>query len=62
MQAEDEKPPFDTAYGVFEEGEPIFPEAALKEKTHIQIAVRNIEMIRGYFRPPELCHYTNLDV
>lgn len=50
--------PFDTVYGVFEEGEPLFPESALKEKTHIQIAVRDNRMIRGYFRPPELCDYS----
>lgn len=48
---------FDTVYGVFEEGSALFQNSALKEKTHIQIAVRNIEVIRGYFRPQELCDY-----
>lgn len=49
--------PYDTVYGVFEEGEPLFPDSALKEKTHIQIAVRNTAVIQGYFRPRELCAY-----
>jgi len=48
---------FDTVYGVFEEGEPLFARSALKEKTHIQIAVRNNDAIRGYFRPREMCQY-----
>jgi len=51
------EPEFDTIFGVFEEGNPIFSNSALKEKTHIQIAVRNLDMIRAYFRPKELCKY-----
>lgn len=41
---------YDSVYGVFEEGGPLFPGSALREKTHVQIAVRNPECILGYFR------------
>lgn len=44
---------YDTVYGVFEEGEPLFPGSALRDKTHVQIAVCNPECILGYFRVPE---------
>jgi hypothetical protein len=42
---------FDSVIGVFEEGAPMFPGAAMKERTHVQIAVRNQASILGYFRP-----------
>ena len=42
--------PFDTVYGVFEEGDFLYPGSGFKEKTHIQIAVRNSKCIIGYFR------------
>ena len=51
------EPEFETVYGVFEEGPAIFENSALREKTHIQIAVRTNQMIKGYFRPQELCQY-----
>lgn len=35
----------------FEEGEPIFPGSALHEQTHIQLAVRDVRVITGLFRP-----------
>lgn len=41
---------YDTVSGVFEEGDPAYPGAGFKEKTHIQVAVRNSEVIVGYFR------------
>lgn len=43
-------PPYDTVYGVFEEGKPLFSGAGFREKTHVQLAVRNLECITGYFR------------
>lgn len=46
------QPSYDTVYGVFEEGEPLFDGAGFKKKTHIQVAVRNTECIIGYFRVP----------
>jgi hypothetical protein len=43
-------PAVDTVRGVFTEGRPIYPEAGFDAKTHIQIAVRNLESIKGVFR------------
>lgn len=43
-------PPYDTVLGVFEEGPEMYPGAGMREKTHMQIAVRNPQMIVGYFR------------
>jgi hypothetical protein len=42
--------PYDTVYGVFEEGEFLFPGSAFKAKTHVQLAVCNPASIIGYFR------------
>ena len=41
---------YDTVYGVFEEGDPVYPGAGFRDKTHVQIAIRNPGMILGYFR------------
>jgi len=43
----------DTVRGVFIEGEPIYPNAGFNEKTHTQIAVRDLGCIKGVFRVPE---------
>ncbi len=45
--------PVDTIRGVFTEGEEAFEGAGFKEKTHIQICVRNHFNIKGVFRVPE---------
>jgi hypothetical protein len=45
-------PAIDTIKGVFTEGEPLYPGAGFREKTHIQIAVRNPQCIKGVFRVP----------
>ena len=42
----------DTVRGVFIEGERIYPTAGFREKTHIQICVRNAESIKAVFRVP----------
>ncbi len=42
---------FDTVRGAFEEGLPAFFGAAVREKSHVQIAVRNPACILGIFRP-----------
>ncbi|MFI3207104.1 MAG: hypothetical protein R3Y33_07630 [Clostridia bacterium] len=42
---------FDSVRGMFLEGNPIYPDAGFREKAHIQIAVRNIDCIKGYFSP-----------
>ena len=45
--------PFDTVRGLFTEGEPAFPGSSFLAKTHVQVAVRNLEMIKGIFRVPD---------
>lgn len=42
---------FDTVRGVFFEGDSLFDGSKIREKTHIQIAVRNTNKIHGYFWP-----------
>lgn len=42
--------PYDSVYGVFEEGPELFEGSGMRRKTHIQIAVRNPTCILGYFR------------
>ncbi len=44
---------YDTVRGMFEEGGEAFPGAAIKSKTHTQIAVRNNDCIKGIFYPLE---------
>lgn len=44
-------PSFDTVRCIFPEGEELYEGAGFRKKTHIQIAVRTPEMIKGYFRP-----------
>lgn len=46
------KPPYDSVLGVFEEGGEVFPGASIKERSHIQIAVRSLPCIIGYFHVP----------
>jgi len=43
--------PFDSVRGMFVEGGKIYSGAGFHEKTHVQIAIRNPDMIKGYFRP-----------
>jgi hypothetical protein len=43
----------DIVRGVFIEGSPIYPNSGFNEKTHTQIAVRNLACIKGVFRVPE---------
>jgi hypothetical protein len=44
------EPAFDSVRGVFVEGEPLYPGAAIQKFNHIQICIRNPACIRGYFR------------
>ena len=50
----DEDISFDTVYGYFQEGVDAFAGAGIKEKSHIQICVRNTDCIKGYFLPREM--------
>ncbi|MBL8213605.1 MAG: hypothetical protein JNK87_23000 [Bryobacterales bacterium] len=47
-----ELPPIDTVKGVFTEGQAAYPGSGFREKTHVQIAVRNARCIKGVFRVP----------
>ncbi|MGN0547559.1 MAG: hypothetical protein ACI4I3_09515 [Acutalibacteraceae bacterium] len=42
---------YDTVYGYFQEGTDAYDGAGIKEKSHIQICVRNTDCIKGYFLP-----------
>lgn len=44
---------FDTVYGYFQEGRDAYDGAGIKEKSHIQVCVRNTDCIKGYFLPRE---------
>ena len=41
---------FDTVRGIFTEGNPAYPGGGMYELTHSQIAVRNLDCIKGMFR------------
>lgn len=43
--------PFDTVRGMFTEGKKLYPGCGYREKTHVQIAVRNPSCIKGLFYP-----------
>ncbi len=43
---------FDTVRGMFPEGDELYPGAGFKAKNHIQIAVRTMDCIKGFFLPP----------
>ena len=45
------EPPFDTVRAAFIEGNLIYNGAGFHTKNHIQLCVRNIGCIKGYFRP-----------
>lgn len=50
IRKKDEEDVFQSVKGVFIEGDPIYPTANFKKKTHIQIAVRDAKCIKGVFR------------
>jgi hypothetical protein len=50
LRLDEKKPLFDSARGVFVEGDPLYPGAAIQKLNHIQICVRNPACIKGYFR------------
>lgn len=43
--------PFDSVRGVFFEGDPIYDGSEFREKTHVQLCIRNPNCIKGYFAP-----------
>ncbi len=46
--------PFDSVRGLFLEGKEVYEGACFREKTHVQLCVRNPNCIKGYFLPREL--------
>lgn len=52
LRKEEGKEDYDTVLGIFEEGDYPYTGASFKEKTHIQIAVRNPRCVVGYFQVP----------
>jgi hypothetical protein len=48
---EEQKPAFDSVRGVFWEGAPIYDTAGFRKKNHIQVCIRNLDCIKGYFLP-----------
>ncbi|MGX5818863.1 hypothetical protein ACWKWU_11745 [Chitinophaga lutea] len=46
-----ESHPFDTVRAAFIEGAPVYEGAGFRMKTHIQICVRNLDCILGFFLP-----------
>lgn len=45
---------FDSSRGVFTEGGPAFPGAGIQKKSHIQLCIRNMNCIKGFFLPRKL--------
>lgn len=43
---------YDTVRGMFTEGATLYPGSGFREKSHVQIAVRNPQCIKGLFLPP----------
>lgn len=44
-------PPYDSVRGIFLEGRTVYPGSEFREKTHVQICVRNPNCIKGLFNP-----------
>ena len=43
--------PYDSIRGIFTEGEPAFEGSGFQTKNHIQICIRNLNCIKGFFKP-----------
>ncbi len=43
--------PYDTVRGYFSEGEKLYPGSGIHQQDHVQICVRNLGCIMGFFRP-----------
>lgn len=53
LTAGEKKPAFDSVKALFVEGSELYPGSGLREKNHIQIAIRNLDCIKGVFRVPD---------
>jgi len=50
---------FDSTRGVFTEGGPAFDGAGIYAKSHIQICIRNLNCIKGFFLPRKEIDFLN---
>ena len=48
---ETKKRPYDSVRGVFIEGNPVYKDSGIMEKTHTQLCIINPNCIKGYFKP-----------
>ena len=51
---------FDSARGLFTEGEPAFAGAGFRKKNHLQICIRNSNCIKGFFLPRKEIRFNNV--
>jgi len=56
------QPPFDSVRALFPEGNALYSGAGFRESTHIQIAIRNPNMIKGFFLPRKEINWKGLPV
>lgn len=47
------KRPYDSVRGIFIEGNPVYENSGIMEKTHVQLCIRNPNCIKGFFKPLE---------
>lgn len=47
-------PAYDSVRAVFTEGKELYPNAGFKEKSHIQLCIRNPNCIKGFFAPRDV--------
>lgn len=47
---------YDSVRGIFLEGNPVYENSGIMEKTHVQLCIRNPNCIKGYFKPLEPDH------
>lgn len=48
---EHNKRAYDSVRGTFIEGDPVYENSGIMEKTHVQLCIRNPNCIKGYFNP-----------
>lgn len=53
IRADKKQPSVDSIKAIFQEPPELYPGSAFMDKNHIQIAVRNLDCIKGVFRVPE---------
>lgn len=53
-------PPFDSVRALLPEGQELYTGAGFRESTHIQIAIRNLNMIKGYFLPRKEINWSGI--